>query len=73
MWNWKSYSVLEIIKAFEKTEGIKLKKIKLPKRSGDIEEIKSNIKKLKKVLNYKFSKNLSDSIKTFMRWKRLNT
>lgn len=69
----KSYSVLEIIKAFEKSEGIKLKKIKLPKRSGDIEEIKSNVKKLKKVLNYKFSKNLSDSIKTFMQWKRLNT
>ncbi len=66
----KSYSVIEIIKSFEKYLGIKLKKKKLPKRKGDIEEIKADNKKLKKILNYKFTKNLSDSINSFINWRR---
>jgi len=66
----KGFSVFEILSNFERVIGKKFKNKKLKRRPGDIEEIVADNKKLKKILNYKFNKNLSESIKTFIAWRK---
>ena len=51
------YSVLDIVKNFEKILNIKIKKIFLPRRRGDVVEIFSNTSLLTRYLKIKFKKN----------------
>ncbi len=66
------YTVLEVLKIFEKIIKVKFRKKFCKKRSGDIEEIVAQNKKLKKVLNYNFKKNIYDSARTFLSWSKKN-
>jgi UDP-glucose 4-epimerase len=50
------YSVLEIINNYEKFYRIKLKKVFLPRRKGDVANVVSSTKKMKEILKMKFNK-----------------
>jgi UDP-glucose 4-epimerase len=52
----RGFSVLEVINSFEKFCKIKLKKIFLPRRKGDIEQIYSDTEKIDKILKVKLNK-----------------
>ena len=66
------FSVLEIIKKFEVICGVHLKKIFLPRRKGDIEEIFANPKKINNILNLKSNNKykLNDIIKSSIAWEK---
>jgi UDP-glucose 4-epimerase len=68
----KGYSVLEIVKSFEKVSKKKFKINYLPRRKGDIIEIIADIKKMKQYLKWKpkYSK-LSVAIKNAIQWEKL--
>ena len=66
----KGYTVLEIIKKLESITGRKIKKIFLKRRMGDVEQIVAQNNFLKKNINYKFKKNLKESIATFIKWRK---
>tara|TARA_E500000178_G_scaffold348417_1_gene403480 strand:- start:268 stop:1230 length:963 start_codon:yes stop_codon:yes gene_type:complete len=66
----KGYSVLEIIKKLEGITGKNIKKIFLKRRMGDVEQIVAENKFLKKNINYKFRKDLKESITTFIKWRK---
>ena len=66
----KGYTVLDVIKELENITGKKIKKIFLKRRMGDIEEIVAQNKLLKKKINYKFRKDLKESITTFIKWRK---
>lgn len=66
------YTVLEVLKIFEKIIKIKFKKKFCKKRPGDIEEIVAQNTNLKRILNYKFKKNIHQSAKTFLNWSKKN-
>tara|TARA_B100001540_G_scaffold313519_1_gene336603 strand:- start:3387 stop:4367 length:981 start_codon:yes stop_codon:yes gene_type:complete len=64
----KSYSVLELINKFEKVSDIKLKKVFLNRRKGDIKSMQSNNKNLYKFLKKKYNTNLNQSLKKSLEW-----
>lgn len=67
----RGYSVLDVIKAFEKHEKKEILINFLSKRKGDTDKIIGNtnkIKKLKKINSNKF--NLSDSVSSALNWER---
>ena len=69
----KGYSVLEIVKTFEKIIGKKINKIYKKPRKGDVSEIicvpsKSN--ELKKIYSNKF--NLKKSVESSLKWEIKN-
>ena len=66
----RGYSVLEVIKELENITGKKIKKFFLKRRVGDIEEIVAHNELLKKKINYKFRKDLKESITTFINWRK---
>lgn len=57
------YSVLDIVKNFEKATGIKIKYEIAPRRAGDIAECYANPSKAEKVLGWKAEKNLEEMCK----------
>ena len=67
----KGYSVLEIVKSFEKFLKKKIKINYYPRRKGDITEIISNTKKLNLFLNWKpkHSK-ISIAVKSAIKWEK---
>lgn len=67
----KGYSVLEIVKSFEKISQRVIKIYYSPRRKGDITEIISNTKKLNKFLKWKpkYSK-LSIAVKSALKWEK---
>ena len=70
MWNGRGHTVLEIIKKLENTTNKKIKKKFFKRRDGEIEEIVAKNNVLKKKINYKFKKDLKDSITTFVAWRK---
>ena len=56
----KGYSVLEIVKAFEDANNIKIKYEITARRAGDIAECYSNVEKAERELNWKAEKNIED-------------
>jgi len=59
------YSVLDIIKAFQK-EGADVPYKIYPRRDGDIEQIYANIDKAKNVMGWEPKKNITDSVKSIL-------
>lgn len=59
----KGYSVLEIVKNFEKATGVKIKYEIAPRRPGDIAECYADPSKAENVLGWKAEKNLEDMCK----------
>jgi len=63
-------SVLEVIKAFEKVSGKKLKYKIGPRRKGDVVAIYSNYKKAKRRLKWKPTRNIEDIMRTAWAWEQ---
>jgi UDP-glucose 4-epimerase len=61
-------SVLEVIQAFEKVNGVKLNYEIGPRRAGDVEKIYGNVEKASEILNWKTEKTLEESLKDAWQW-----
>ncbi len=66
------YSVLDIVKAFEKVNGVKIPYVIKPRRAGDIAECFANADKAEKVLGWKAEKNLEDMCYDSWNWQSHN-
>ena len=62
------YSVLDVVNAFEKANGVKVPYVIAPRRSGDIATCYADATKAKKVLGWTADKNLEDMCKDAWRW-----
>ncbi len=63
-------TVLEIIKAFEKVNKVKLNYEIGPRRAGDVEKIYGSVEKAEKVMGWKTEKTLEDSVRDAWRWEK---
>ena len=68
----KGYSVLDIVKNFEKATGINIKYEIAPRRAGDIAECYADPTKAEKVLGWKAEKSLEDMCKDSWRFTQNN-
>lgn len=66
----KGYSVMELIKAFERVIGQKLNYKIVDRRQGDIEEIYADVSLAERELGWKAEKKLSDSLKSAWEWEK---
>jgi len=66
----KGYSVLEVIKTFEKISGEKLNYKIVGRRPGDVEKIWSDTTYANKELGWKAEKNLEDILRSAWEWER---
>ena len=66
------YSVLDIVKAFEKVNGVKIPYVIKPRRAGDIAECFANADKAEKVLGWNAEKNLEDMCYDSWNWQSHN-
>ena len=66
------YSVLEIINAFEKASGVKIKYAIGPRRAGDLPEFWANADKAQKVLGWQTKRTLEDMCKDTWKWQSMN-
>lgn len=66
------YSVLEVIKTFEKANDIKINYEIVGRRQGDIAEIYADTKKAKKLLDWEAEESLMDMCKDAWRWEKNN-
>ncbi|MBO4251254.1 MAG: UDP-glucose 4-epimerase GalE [Clostridia bacterium] len=68
----QGYSVLDMVKAFERVLGRPLPYKILPRRPGDIDECYADPSYAYEVLGFKAEKNLDDMCRDAMRWQTLN-
>ena len=61
-------SVLEVIAAFEKSTGIKLKWSFAPRRAGDVIQAYADTRKANAVLGWKAHRTLEESTRDAWRW-----
>ncbi len=66
------YSVLDMIKAFEKASGQKITYKLVPRRAGDIATCYSNPQKAKEILGWEAKHNLEDMCKSSWNWQSKN-
>ena len=66
------YSVLDMIKAFEKASGKKIPYKLVPRRAGDIATCYSNPQKAKEILEWEAKHNLEDMCKSSWNWQSKN-
>ncbi|MDB5029550.1 UDP-glucose 4-epimerase GalE [Mucilaginibacter sp.] len=66
----KGSSVLEVIKAFEQTTGIKLAYTIGPRRDGDIEKVWGDVTKSKNVLKWKTELDLDTMMQSAWEWEK---
>ena len=64
----EGYSVLEVIKAFEKVSGSKLNYKIVDRRPGDVEKIYASTEKVNKILGWKSARNLEEMMKNAWDW-----
>ena len=63
-------TVLEVIKAFEKVNKVKLNYEIGPRRAGDVVKIYGSVEKAEKLLGWKTEKSLEESVKDAWRWEK---
>ena len=68
----RGYSVLDIVKAFEKANGVKVPYIIKDRRPGDIAECWADPTKAKELLGWTAQKNLEDMCRDAWRWQTQN-
>ena len=68
----KGYSVLDIVKAFEKANDLKIPYAIKPRRPGDIAQCYANPDKALKVLGWKAELDLNDMCRDSWRWQKNN-
>lgn len=66
----RGYSVLEVIKAFERQNGVEIKYEIGPRRSGDIATCFSDPSKAEKELGWKADRNIDDMCRDSWRWQQ---
>ena len=66
------YSVLEIVKAFERVNGVKIPYVIKPRRPGDIAECFANAEKAEKVLGWKAQLGLDEMCFDAWNWQSQN-
>jgi len=66
------YSVLEIVKAFEKSNSIKINYQVGPRRAGDLPEFWANSDKAQKVLGWHAKRSLEDMCRDTWNWQKCN-
>ncbi len=66
------YSVLEVVKAFEKASGVEIPYVIQPRRPGDIATCYSNPEKAEKELNWKAEKGIDEMCADSYRWQSQN-
>ena len=66
------YSVLDVVKAFEKASGVKIPYVVQPRRPGDIATCYSNPEKAEKELNWKAEKGIDEMCADSYRWQHQN-
>ena len=66
----KGYSVLEIIKSFEKELNLRIDQKILPRRKGDVSSIVASTKKLKRIINLNPRNKLKMIIKSSVKWEK---
>ena len=64
------YSVMDVIKSFEKVNHLKLKYNISGRREGDIEKIYSDVKLSKKKLNWSYKKSLDQMMSSAWKWQK---
>lgn len=64
------YSVLDIVKAFEKANGLKINYVIGDRRPGDLQDSWADVEKIDKVLGWKTEYNLIDMCKDSREWER---
>ena len=64
------YSVLDVIKAFEEANGVKINYVLSPRRPGDIATCYSDPAKAKELLHWQAEKNLVDMCRDAWRWQQ---
>ena len=68
----KGYSVLDMVKAFEKASGKKVPYVIAPRRSGDIAECYASTALAEKELGFKCKYDLKDMCEDSWRWQSQN-
>lgn len=68
----KPYSVLDIVHAFEKSNGINIKYEIGPRRDGDLPAFWASAEKAKKILGWKANRSLEDMCKDTWNWQSKN-
>jgi UDP-glucose 4-epimerase len=68
----RGYSVLEVVKAFEKANDLKIPYTIQPRRSGDIAECYCNPQKIEKELGWKAENDLEDMCRDSWNWQKNN-
>ena len=66
------YSVLDIVKAFEKANGVKVPYVIAPRRAGDVAECYADPKKALNDFGWKAEKTLEDMCRDSWRWQSQN-
>lgn len=66
------YSVLDMVNAFEKVNGVKIPYVIAPRREGDVDECFANPAKAKEVLGWTAGKTLEDMCRDSWRWQSNN-
>ncbi|MEG1762007.1 MAG: UDP-glucose 4-epimerase GalE [Bacteroidales bacterium] len=64
------FSVLEVIKSFERSSGVKLNYQIVARRAGDIEQIWGNPQKAEKMLGWKAKRNIDEMTLSAWRWEQ---
>ena len=68
----KGYSVLDIVKAFEAANGIKIPYIITDRRPGDVETLYADPKLAEEMLGWRAEKSIEDMCRDTWRWQRMN-
>ena len=68
----KGYSVLDLVKTFEKENGVTILYTIKPRRAGDIATCYANSNKAKEVLGWTVQKTLADMVRDSWRWQSQN-
>ena len=68
----KGYSVLDLVKTFEKENGVTILYTIKPRRAGDIGTCYANSNKAKEVLGWTVQKTLADMVRDSWRWQSQN-
>ena len=68
----KGYSVLDLVKTFEKENGVTIPYNIKPRRAGDIATCYANSNKAKEVLGWTVQKTLADMVRDSWRWQSQN-
>ena len=66
----RGYSVLEVVKAFEKTNGVKLPYIITDRRPGDVASCYADTHKAENVLGWKAEKGIEEMCRDSWRWQK---